>query len=63
MPTSFLAVSNLQYNGHPPMQGYPADERRFASLEDAVRWLKSLKCGGSISDFDRVVREIQPGEE
>ena len=62
---NFNVVSNLAYLGFPVAQGRPPEEERFATQDEARRWLIALRCGGSISthrdgDF-RVVEEVMPG--
>jgi len=61
-PSWFLAVSNLDWLGFPPGADRPADSREFTDLDAAVRWLKALECGGSVSDGSRIVREVLPGQ-
>jgi len=61
MAKTFTAISNFTWDGLPVAQGRPGDEQTFDSHEAAREWLKQKRCGGSISDGDRVVEEIPPG--
>lgn len=60
-PKFFNAVSNCDWRGLPVAVGRPPDTQLFRSLEDARTWLREKRCGGSISDGDRIVEEIPPG--
>ena len=57
----FLAVSNLTWQGLPPGVGRPADEQWFPTQEAATAWLKDKRCGGTISDGNRVIETIPAG--
>ena len=48
----FRAVSNLAYGGLPVALGRPGDEESFETQAEAAAWLRSLRCGGSISAHD-----------
>jgi hypothetical protein len=58
----YHATSNQTWDNLPVAAGRPGDTRTFRTAEEAIAWLKSLRCGGSVSDGDRVVREVLPGE-